>query len=139
MKPMSNEAFQKAVMKLAEPQAAFQPVVFYNKDGDCIEFIAKPDMFYAERIDDLVTVYYSQETKEIIGSMIKGIKKFCQDILKKYPGFRIEIHDGRVSLAHIFRAYAWSQPFDDDLKTITYQKLIEYAQEADAKADLCLQ
>jgi hypothetical protein len=44
----------------------------YDPDGACIEFLAKPEPFYAERIDDLVTVYYSQDTHEVIGSLLKG-------------------------------------------------------------------
>jgi len=76
----------------------------YDPDGDCIEFLAKPDPFYAERVDALVTVYCSQESNEVVGSLIKGVSRFCHKLLDKMPGFKIEIQDGRVSLVHIFRA-----------------------------------
>ncbi|MCH9021731.1 MAG: hypothetical protein IID32_03100 [Planctomycetes bacterium] len=76
MKAMSNEEFSKKmsfarkVMDLAQTAGPFQPTAVYDPDGDCIEFVFKPDNFYARRIDDLLTVYYSQENEEIVGSLI---------------------------------------------------------------------
>ena len=81
----SNEEFAKRMMLLARPAEQFRPTATYDPDGDCIEFLAKPDSFYAERVDDLVTVYYSQETGEVIGSLIKGVSKFCKTLLEKCP------------------------------------------------------
>jgi hypothetical protein len=76
----SNSEFAKRMMLLARPAEHFTPVAAYDADGDCVEFLAKPDAFYAERVDDLVTVYYSQETGEVIGSLIKGVSKFCKQM-----------------------------------------------------------
>lgn len=76
----SNSEFAKRMMLLARPGEHFEPTAVYDPDGDCIEFVAKPDPFIAERIDDLVTVYTSQETGELTGSLIKGVSKFCADI-----------------------------------------------------------
>jgi hypothetical protein len=134
----SNHDFAKRMMLLARPAAQFTPTATYDPDGDCIEFLAKPDPFYAERIDDLVTVYYSQETGELMGSLIKGAAKFCEDMAKRMPGFRIEIHDGPVRLVHIFRARLWSLSHDaHDLVTLTYRKLIEVAGETTVQGELC--
>src|SRR5947209_19236904 len=108
MTPTSKEEFVKRMLLLAKPAGQFRPTATYDPDGDCIEFLAKPDAFYAERVDDLLTVYYSQETGEVVGSLLKGVSKFCQEVLEKMPGFRIEIHDGRLQLVHIFRARPWS-------------------------------
>lgn len=69
-----------------------------------MEFLARPDSFYAERIDDLVTVYYSQETNEVIGSLIKGGSKYCQKLKEKMPGFSVIIQDGSIMLGHLFLA-----------------------------------
>ena len=74
----SNEEFAQRMMLLAQPAEHFQPTATYDPDGDCIEFLTSPDPFYAERIDDLVTVYYSQETNEVIGSLIKGVSEFLR-------------------------------------------------------------
>ena len=135
----SNDEFAKRMMLLAKPAEEFRPTATYDPDGDCVEFLAKPDPFYAERVDDLVTVYYSQETGEVIGSLLKGVSRFCKRMLEKMPGFCIEMHDGRVQLVHIFRARLWSSEFDPQaMPTLVYRKLIEVADEAEVETDMCL-
>lgn len=128
MTPLSNAAYAARVAELAENAGPPQATAVYDSDGDCIEFLSKPEPFYAERIDDLLTVYYSQETDEIIGSLIKGASRFCNEILKRLPGFRLEVTDGNVRLEHIFLAKLWSAEHDSKtLATITYRKLIQVA------------
>lgn len=134
-----NAEFAKRMMLLARPAEEFRPTATYDPDGDCIEFLAKPDPFYAERVDDLVTVYFSQETGEVIGSLLKGVSRFCKRMLEKMPGFKVEISDGRVKLVHIFLARLWSAERDpQELATLTYRKLIEVAERADVEAEICL-
>jgi len=138
----TNEEFAKRMMLLAEPAERFKATATYDPDGDCIEFLASPDPFYAERIDDLVTVYYSQENNEIIGSQIKGVSKFYRAVLRQMPGFKIEVHDGRVSLEHIFRARLWSASQDPQaMLTLAYRKLIAMAEQSEMEVeteDLCM-
>jgi len=130
--------FAKRMMLLARPAEQFRPTATYDPDGDCIEFLAKPDPFYGERVDDLVTVYYSQETGEVIGSLVKGVSKFCQEFCKKNPGFRIVIHDGPVHLEHLFLARLWSRQDDPQaIQTLVYRKLIEVAGETVVEGDFC--
>lgn len=132
----SNEEFAKRMMLLAQTAERFKPTATYDRDGDCIEFLVSPDPFYAERVDDLVTVYYSQETNEVIGSLIKGVTRFCKTMLQQMPGFRIEICDGRVSLEHIFRARLWSASLEPQaLPTLAYRKLIAMAEQAEIEVD----
>jgi hypothetical protein len=138
MNALSNDDFAEQVMRLATPAEPFEPVVTYDRDGDCIEFLAKPGNFYAERLDDLVTVYCSQETDEVIGSLIKGVSKFCTDLLKRMPALRIVIQDKRVKLEHIFIARLCSfETSPEDVVTLKYRKLIEVAEESEAEAELC--
>ena len=135
----SNEEFAKRMMLLARPAEQFEPTATYDRDGDCIEFVAKPDPFYAERVDDLLTVYYSQETGEVTGSLLKGVSRFCKQMLEKMPGFRVEIRDGRIELVHIFRARLWSSKLHpQDLPALVYRKLIEVADDAEVDTELCL-
>lgn len=137
MKAMSNREFGKFVMGLEKSAEAFRPGAVYYPDGDCIEFLMKPDSFYAERIDDMVTVYYSQETKKIIGSLIKGVTEFYEKILKTWPGFAIEIRDGRVRLAHLFRAHLWSEPLASNAVIVqVYEKLLEDAESIEAEVEV---
>jgi hypothetical protein len=130
MKALTNAEFAAQVAELAKDAGPPQATAVYDPDGDCIEFLARPEPFYAERIDELVTVYYSQATREVIGSLIKGASRFCTEILKQLPGFRIEVIDHHVRLEYIFLAKLWSAKHDTaDLATITYRKLIKAAEE----------
>ena len=133
-----NTEFAKRMMLLAGPAEQYRPTASYDPDGDCIEFLAKPDPFWAERIDDLVTVYYSQETGEIVGSLIKGVSRFCSEFSKTNPGFRIGIEDGPVRLEYIFLARLWSSAQDRKaIKTLAFKKLIEVAGETEVEGNLC--
>lgn len=134
MSALSNEEFAKKVMKLGTSEVANEPIAYYDRDGDCIEFLVKPKNFYAERIDDLVTVYYEEDSDEIIGSLIKGVSGF----LKKHPNLGIVIKAGRVRLAHLFLAGLLSrEPTTDKITFVTYQRLIECAEETGAEAEMC--
>jgi hypothetical protein len=137
MTALSNDQFAQRVLKLAHDAPPFVPTTIYDPDGDCIEFLAAPDPFYAQRVDDLLTVYYSQETQDIIGSQIKGVARICREMLVKLPGLKIEIQDGPVKLVHIFLAKLWaSDPQPDKLVTLVYRKLIEVAERSNAQANL---
>lgn len=71
----------------------FEPFASFNEVGDCIRFLIKPDKYYRDRINDLVTAYVSFETKEIIGGQIKGIK----NLLEQAPLLHHVVHkNGRV-------------------------------------------
>lgn len=136
MTAMSNADFAKAVLRIAGQPKPFEPVAYYDQDGDCIEFIAKPEPFYAERVDELVTVYYGQESKEIVGSLIKGVSKFLPKVFAQFPGFRIFVKDGKVRLEHLFLAQVFMASESDKLPTLTYEKLIEVAEQSKAQADV---
>jgi hypothetical protein len=134
----SNAEFAKRMMLLARPAEQFRATATFDPDGDCIEFLAKPDPFFAERVDDLVTVYYSQETGEVVGSLIKGVVQFCSEFSKKNPGFQVVIEDGPIRLEHLFLARMWSSHQNPtDIKTLTYRKLIEVAGGTVVEGDLC--
>ena len=47
---------------LVRPAKQFQPMATYDPDGDCIEFLVKPDRFHAERVDDLITLVVKDST-----------------------------------------------------------------------------
>jgi hypothetical protein len=137
MTAISNAEFAKRMMLLAKPAEQFRPTAIYEPDGDCIEFLAKPDPFAGERIDDLVTVYYSQETGEIIGALFEGVSRFCSAFSQRNPGFRIVIDNGRVRLEHLFLARLWSSSQDRKaVATLAYQKLIEVAGQTEVEGGL---
>ncbi|MFO0967644.1 MAG: hypothetical protein U0793_18950 [Gemmataceae bacterium] len=119
---------------LAEPQA-FSPFAEYDPEGDCIEFFVKPGPYCAERIDGLLTIYRSQETGEIVGSLIKRVAQLCRELLGKYPNLRIEVQDGKIRLVHIIRAKLWLLPSGDPDIIHIYKVLADAADEAKAEVD----
>ena len=92
----------------------------------------RADSFYGERIDDLITVYRSHESGEIIGSLIKGVR----NLLIEHPGLQIDIEDGRVRLVHLFRAKFWNKDNPQPIESRAYRTLIEVAEKADVDAEL---
>lgn len=125
----SNEEFARRMLLLARSADKFKPVAIYDPDGDSIEFLVKPDTFYAERGDDFITLYHSQDRGEVIGALVKGMSRFCQEALEKVPGFRVTLESGAVRLEHLFLARLWLSPADSDgMVTLAYRKLIEIAQ-----------
>lgn len=135
----SNTDFAKRMMLHARSADAFRPTATYDRDGDCIEFLTAPDPFYAERVDDLVTVYYSQESNEIIGSLIKGVSAFFERMEDRLPSMKVVVQDGRVRLEHVFLVgLLSSEKGATELVTLTYRKLIDVAGRANAEAEMCL-
>jgi len=131
----SNNSFAEDVMAIAGPIREFKPCAFYNRDGDCIESFFQPDDFYAERVDDLLTVYYSEESGELIGSVIKGVSQVFRDS----PVRAILVDDGRVKISHLFVARASTLKEGTDQPHIDiYRKLIKYAEQNNLNAELQL-
>jgi hypothetical protein len=140
MTTMSNEEFAKRMMLLAQPASEFKPEATYDPDGDCIEFLAKPDPFYEERVDDLLTVYYSQRTHEVVGSLVKGVSKLAKRMTERLPGFAITIEDRRVRLEHFLLAGMWLRESQaTSIQVLVYKKLAQIAEKTDVEvsADLC--
>lgn len=129
----TQDDFARQVMELAgEISEDFTPYVSYDPDGDCVHFFISPDPYYGERIDDLVTVYRSNE---IIGSLIKDIKKIHATALHT----AIVIIDGKIRLQHIFQSMIDSPQQKDGAKIVPiYQKLAEITKANDLDAELCV-
>jgi len=132
----TQKKFEDIALGYLDENIEFVPTATYDEDGDCVEFLARPDSFYAERIDDLVTVYYSQETDEIIGSLVKGVSGYCQKLKEKMPGFIVEIHEGSIMLGHLFLARMWESDMEK-MQVFVYKKLQEEAQRTNVRAPIC--
>lgn len=60
---------------------------WYNKYGDCVEFRACGDAYYAERIDGFLTIYRHFEDERPVGFQVKGVLT----LLKTFPFERLRI------------------------------------------------
>ena len=130
MKPLTNDEYVKKVMEICHIAKTEFPTVYYDRDGDCIEALMKPDAYYAERIDDLVTVYCSEVNGDIIGCLIKGVKK----VLEKDPRTQIILQAGRMRLADFFLVGFLTQK-KADLRA--YQRLRECVANIETELQCC--
>lgn len=133
---MNNEEFQRLVLDQVPEEGVFKPMAIYDRDDDSIEFLTSKESYRIERIDSLVTVYYSRESGEIIGSLIKGVSRFLREVVERLPGFVVEIHDGKIKLVHLIRAKRWSTERPEQMLVLTYKKLEEVAEDSDVEAEI---
>jgi len=82
----------------------FQPRAHYVAEGDTVIVYFKDDESHAERVDELLTVYRSMQTGEIVGCQIKSVRF----ILRKLGAFGVHVEDGDVDLRVLFIAYAFA-------------------------------
>jgi hypothetical protein len=84
----------------------FTPGVHHSADGDCVSYFVKNDRCIAERVDDLVTVYRSVESNELVGCKIKGVQR----ILRTLGDFGVTVEDREIGLGIFFIAAAVANP-----------------------------
>ncbi len=99
------------------PCKEFRPVPFYSEMGDFVTYYARGERCYERRIDDLLTVYLSMETKELVGCKIKGVKH----LLQTAGDFFVSVASGKVKLA-FFLALGEKIARDPEQKRL-YQEL----------------
>jgi len=132
MKALTNDEFAKIVLAAPSPTEPFQPTATYDPDGDCIEYLIKPDNFYAHRVDELLTVYRSEETDELVGSFIKSVKSFWKKLIQQSPAFAVIIQEPPVQLSHLFVARLLQLPSGGDKKELemvatAYREVLKHA------------
>ncbi len=92
-----------------EPQG-FESRPIYCRDGDFITLHLCDGDYYAERVDELLTVYLSPENNSLVGCKIKGARKLLQTLGE----FGVSVENGEVSLNLLFMAGAVVSPMKGD-------------------------
>ena len=135
MTVLSDQEFAARIFDIAGEQVEhFEPFVFNNTDGDCIEFFVSDDNYYGERIDDYLTVYHSQETAEIVGFVIKNVKRMFDRLSQQRSAMEFVIDDGKVQLRSLFvlmfahEKNNTAQEGKRDLIVREYRKVVEIAE-----------
>ena len=80
------------------PPQGFRPIPHYFPQGDFVTYYFRNDPSFAERVDDLLTVFLTFDTKELVGCKIKGVKH----ILQTAGDFGVTLDDGDVQLGLFF-------------------------------------
>ena len=132
-----NDAFAQHVLALVNSEPWSGPRAFFNSEGDRIELLLSNGSYRARRLDSLVTVYENRENGELVGALVKGVRGFIGDIVKRFPGFKIEIMDGKIKLEYLFAAGLWKDDVSENGTLVkTYQKLREASEQASLEVEL---
>ena len=101
------------------PHKGFKATPHYSDEGDCLTFYFKNVPSYRDRVDELLTVYLSLETDDLVGCQIKRIGR----IMKRLRNLRILIKDKDVELRVLFLACRALAEDPGPLKT--YERLLD--------------
>jgi hypothetical protein len=92
----------------------FRAHPYYSKDGDFLTYYFTDDECYAERLDDILTVYRSLTGNDFVGVKLKGVK-YLREQLGEFS-FHVNRSDGKPMLAIFFVAggflYATEETLD---------------------------
>jgi hypothetical protein len=88
------------------PAPRFESRPLYSPDGDFLTLFLQDEEYYAERVDELLTVYHSIATDELIGCEIKGVQR----LLETLGEFGMSVEDADVELKFLFLAGAIHSP-----------------------------
>jgi hypothetical protein len=102
----------------------FRPAPHYFAQGDFVTYYFRNDPCYAERVDDLLTVFLTFDTKELVGCKIKGVKH----ILQTAGNFGVALNDGDLRLGMFF--FVGAALAKDEAQRSRYEQIGEKAKEA---------
>src|SRR5260370_38855858 len=94
--PNSDAEIERRIAESNEKVAKFQPTFHHDVYGDTMEFLLNPESFFAETIDDFLTVYYGQHSKDVVGWLFKKVKRNFRILLKQAPGVKRDIRNHRI-------------------------------------------
>jgi hypothetical protein len=103
------------------PHKGFEATRHYSDDGDCLTLYFENVPSYRDRVDELLTLYLSLETDDLVGFQIESIGR----IMKRLRNLRILIKDKDVELRVLFLACRALAEDPGPLKT--YERLLDAA------------
>tara|TARA_R110002073_G_scaffold59094_7_gene149249 strand:- start:1772 stop:2200 length:429 start_codon:yes stop_codon:yes gene_type:complete len=104
----------KLLDNYADKDFATTPV--YNADGDFLTIYTMDTDCYSSRVDDALTLFYDDETDEIVGVKIKGVRS----LLKGLGPRGLFVKSEGFMLGVLFMSWAFEQ---DELATKEFEIL----------------
>ncbi len=81
----------------------FEPRPIYSRDGDFLTYFFKDVDFHGRRVDDLLTLYFSEEGEELVGCKIKGVRRILSTLGEfGAVGLAVEQHEQTLTLGLLF-------------------------------------
>lgn len=108
-----------------EPEG-FEASPQYFADGDYLALYFKDECCYAQRIDDLVTVFRSSNTSDLVGFKIKGVAG-----LAKHVSSFIGIHDNNIHVNLLLLSASGNSPAKN-----SYYELAEQSKDFTVSKDV---
>ncbi|CAN5252962.1 hypothetical protein BH10PLA2_BH10PLA2_20060 [soil metagenome] len=93
----------------SHPAGPFVSTPHYFGEGDFVTYYVSDEPAFEERIDELVTVYHSIATKEIVGCKIKGVKRILAE-LKDFNMWAVLVAEQETVLGVLFAGAALASP-----------------------------
>jgi hypothetical protein len=89
-------------LETAKPKG-FEPRPYFGPHEDSLTFYFHNAESYGKRVDDLLTLFLSVKSDELVGCQVKGIRRN----LKRLGNFGIAIKHGKVRLDLFFHLLAF--------------------------------
>ncbi|AWM38697.1 hypothetical protein GobsT_31140 [Gemmata obscuriglobus] len=103
----------------ANPSRGFRSAPQYFSSGDYLTYFIEDASHYAERLDEVLTVYLHTETKNLVGVKVKGVRH----IMKTVDELELVVDGDSVKLGvFIFAGAAADRP---DRKADRYAQLVK--------------
>ena len=80
------------------PCKGFDPVPHYSAAGDYVSYFFRNERCFAQRLDELVTVYLAMDSRELVGCKIKGVRH----ILETAGKLGVSLDGGDLRLGLLF-------------------------------------
>jgi hypothetical protein len=89
-------------LETAKPKG-FEPRPYFGPEEDSLTFYFDNAESYGKRVDDLLTLFLSVKTDQLVGCQVKGIRKN----LKRLGNFGLAIKHGKIRLDLFFHLLAF--------------------------------
>lgn len=109
----------------------FQPCAHYDVDADALTFYFRNDPDHGQRLNSRVTVYYSDDTDELVGCRIKGVRSVLEDI----GWFDVSIRHNKIKLDILIVAFHAVFALDTSSREV-YRQIGEAAHHSDLDVEV---
>lgn len=109
----------------------FSPCAHYDPDADALTFYFSNESDYAKRLNSRVTIYLSDETDELVGCRVKGVRSVLEDIGE----FDVAVSHGKIRLKMLFVAFQAVFADSPDARVV-YRKIGHAVKESDLELEL---
>lgn len=113
------------------PVGEFRPCAFYDSESDALTVYFSNEPDHGRRLNSRVTVYLSDETEDLVGCRIKGVRMVLDDI----GSFDVSISHGRMKLKMLFVALHGTFATDEDGRSL-YRRLGEAFSQTDLEVEV---